>query len=99
MKTAWYSGPPKSIAACCCGSPPTRRVPERPGSSLRSRFSSVVASNGQLEPDAGRLAERGVGHARLVATFSLLLQEQVEVEVAPGCHQLRSFACSVRTPD
>jgi hypothetical protein len=28
-----------------------------------------------------------------------LLQEQVEVEVAPGCHQLRSFACSVRTPD
>ena len=54
---------------------------------------------GQLEPDAGGLAERGVGDARLVAAFSLLLQEQVEVEVAPGCHQLRSFACSVRTPD
>ena len=53
----------------------------------------------QLEADAGGLAERGVGDARLVAAFSLLLQEQVEVEVAPGCHQLRSFACSVRTPD
>ena len=54
---------------------------------------------GQLEPDAGGLAERGVGDARLVAAFSLLLQEQVEVQVAPGGHQLRSFACSVRTPD
>ena len=53
----------------------------------------------QLEPDAGSLAERGVGDARLVAALSLLLQEQVEIEVAPGCHLLRSFACSVRTPD
>ena len=53
MKIDWYSGPPKSIAACCSDVPPTRRVPERPGSSLRSRFSSVVASNGSRNRTLG----------------------------------------------
>ena len=39
-------GPPKSMAACCWVLAPTRRVPERPGSSLSSRISRVWVSKG-----------------------------------------------------
>ena len=45
-KTASNSAPPSSVEAFGRGSAVARRIWERPGSSLRSRFSSPVASKG-----------------------------------------------------
>ena len=46
LNTASNSPLPRSRAACDCGSAATRRVSERPGSSLSMRFSAWVGSKG-----------------------------------------------------
>ena len=73
-KIALYSGPPKSMAACCRLLPPDAAGARATGVELEEKILERRGVEGQPEPDTGGLAERRAGHQSLIVPIGLLIE-------------------------